>query len=92
MEFLVEIDVAMPTHLPEDELAELLANERRQGREFLEQGRIKHIWRVPGAIRNVGVWEAADATELHEAIASLPFFPWMTNKVTPLARHPISGG
>jgi muconolactone D-isomerase len=90
MEFLVEIDVAMPMHLPEAERAALLEAERARGREFLEAGRIKHVWRVPGAVRNVGVWEAADPTELHEAIASLPFFPWMSVEVTPLAEHPIS--
>ena len=37
----------------------------------------------------MGVWEAADATELHELISSLPLFPWIDAEVTPLATHPL---
>jgi muconolactone delta-isomerase len=36
----------------------------------------------------VGLWEAADATVLHEALASLPMFPWMDVTVEALATHP----
>jgi muconolactone D-isomerase len=55
----------------------------------VEAGVIVSIWRIPGGLRNVGVWEAADATELHEQLASLPVFPWLEAGVTPLAEHPL---
>lgn len=43
---------------------------------------------MPGTTGTVGLYEAADATELHDALASLPMFPWMTITVEPLATHP----
>jgi muconolactone D-isomerase len=89
MEFLVAIDVRLPGALPERERAELRAAELERGRELVEAGVIAAIWRVPGALRNVGIWEAADATELHEHLSSLPLFPWLTADVTPLAEHPL---
>jgi muconolactone D-isomerase len=45
------------------------------------------MWRVPGRRANVGLWEAADASELHELLSSLPVFPWMNIQVRPLAEH-----
>jgi muconolactone D-isomerase len=89
LQFLVEIDVRLPGTLAAEERAELLAAERERGRELVEAGVIRAIWRIPGAIRNVGVWQAADATELHEHLTSLPLFPWLTAEVTPLAAHPL---
>jgi muconolactone D-isomerase len=70
MEFLVRTDVTLPGDMPEERRAALLADELVRGRVLRAQGVIKHIWRVPGAIRNVGVWEARNATELHERSAT----------------------
>jgi muconolactone D-isomerase len=89
MEFLVRIDVALPPGMPIPERDELLAAENARGRELLLAGSIRDIWRIPGALRNVGVWEAADATELHDLLSSLPLFPYLTAEVTPLAVHPL---
>jgi len=85
----VEIDVRLPATLGETERAELLDAELERGRQLVEAGVIRAIWRIPGAIRNVGIWEAADATELHEHLTSLPLFPWLTAEVRPLAAHPL---
>ena len=49
---------------------------------------MKRLWRVPGRWANWGLWEAPDATALHEALNSLPLWPWMSIRVHPLARHP----
>ena len=89
LEYLVEIMVNLPPDQPPERRAQLLAAELRRGKELKAAGSIERIWRVPGAIRNVGLWRATDATELHELIASLPLFPYMDVKVTSLARHPI---
>jgi muconolactone D-isomerase len=89
MEFLVRIEVALPADMPDARRAELTAAEREVGRRLRREGTIKRIWRVPGGLRNVGVWEAADATALHAALASLPLFPWITAEVTALAVHPL---
>jgi muconolactone D-isomerase len=89
VEFLVQIDVTLPASLPLDERQRLLAAELERGRALKAAGSIKAIWRIPGALRNVGIWEAADATELHDLISSLPLFPYLRSTVTALARHPI---
>ncbi len=89
MEFLVRIDVALPGDMPAARRDELLAAERERGLELRRARTIQRIWRVPGGLRNVGVWQARDATELHAALQSLPLFPWITAEVTALAVHPL---
>ncbi|MBS1844821.1 MAG: muconolactone Delta-isomerase family protein [Actinobacteria bacterium] len=92
MRFLVEIRVDFPPDLRDpssERRGKILAAELDRGLELRRDGVIEHIWRVPGALHNFGVWQAADATALHEAISSLPAFPWIEARVTPLADHPI---
>jgi len=88
---MVEIRVELPASLGDDEREALRAAELSRGRELVAAGAIRSIWRIPGGMRNVGIWAAADATELHELIESLPMYPWLTAEVTPLARHPLTG-
>jgi muconolactone D-isomerase len=92
MEFLVDITVRLPHDLPAGERAALIDAERERGRELIAQGAIRHIWRIPGALRNVSVWSAADATALHELLTSLPSHPYTEIVVTALAVHPLQGG
>ena len=70
MEFLVNIEVAWPADGDPEELARLTAAERIRGAELGAAGTIRRMWRVPGRRANWGIWEAADPTELHAAIAS----------------------
>jgi muconolactone D-isomerase len=88
MEFLVGIEVRWPPDGDPAELRRLVAAERVRGRELGEAGLIRRMWRVPGRRANWGVWEAEDATRIHEAIASLPFFPYLDVQVIALAAHP----
>lgn len=92
MEFLIDITVRVPPTLPADELAALMSAERQRGHELLEAGVIRHIWRVPGALRNVAIWSAQDATELHALLTSLPVHRYCEVSVMPLAVHPLQGG
>ncbi len=89
MEFLVEIEVSLPPWLAAAERARLADAVARRGRELAAEGTIVRSWRVPGRTANVGVWAAAEPTALHEAIASLPMFPYLRAAVTPLATHPL---
>ena len=89
MEFLVEIDVRLPDEMSAVEIARLVGAERERGALLRDQGKIKRIWRIPGRMRNVGIWEAEDATALHAAITSLPLARWLDVQVTPLAVHPL---
>ncbi|MBA2578901.1 MAG: muconolactone Delta-isomerase family protein [Euzebyaceae bacterium] len=92
MEFLVHIEVRWPADGDEARKAELVALEAERARELRDAGTLRRLWRVPGRWANVGVWEAADATELHAAVSSLPFFPWLEVDVSPLAEHPSDPG
>jgi muconolactone D-isomerase len=88
MEFLVRIEVSLPDSLPEERRRELLRAELERGRELRRLGKIARIWRIPGGLRNVGIWVADDATELHELISGLPMYPYLRAEVVPLALHP----
>lgn len=89
MEFLLEIEVRLPPSMEDAERARLIGAERARGRELAEQGVIRAIWRVPGRFANRAIWSAADATDLHDAIQSLPLWPYIDVVVTPLARHAL---
>ena len=89
MEFLLSIEVRLPPGMPAAERERLTAAERRRGGELAAQGTIRAIWRVPGRFANRAIWSAADATELHEAITSLPLWPYIDVEVVPLALHPL---
>ncbi|MBW3670013.1 MAG: muconolactone Delta-isomerase family protein [Actinobacteria bacterium] len=88
-EFLVEIAIRLPSDVGEAERARLLADEAAQGRRLRASGSIVRLWRVPGRFANVGIWAAADATELHALLMSLPLYPFADIDVRPLARHPL---
>lgn len=89
MEFLVNIEVELPSDIDPDEAARLTAAERERAAELAAQGTIRRLWRVPGRRANWGLWEAADATVVHAAIRSLPLFPYLDVDVVPLAAHPF---
>ena len=89
MEFLVQIQVTLPPELSSGSRQELMEREQVRGRELINEGVIRRIWRIPGRTANVGIWDAANPTALHEALSSLPMFPYIDAKVTPLATHPL---
>ena len=89
MQFLVQIESNGTPDGDDAFRADLGKRERQRGVELLEAGAIRKLWRIAGRNANVGIWEAADATELHAAISSLPAFPWMDVRVTALADHPL---
>ncbi len=88
MEFLVHIEVMWPPDGDPGELKRLTAAEHDRARELGEAGIIRRLWRIPGRRANWGLWAASDATALHAAIASLPFYPWLSVEVHALAAHP----
>jgi muconolactone delta-isomerase len=87
VEFLVQIQVTLPPELSSTDRQELMEREQARGRELKNEGIIRRIWRIPGRTANVGIWDAADPTALHEALSSLPMFPYIDASVTALATH-----
>ncbi len=90
MEFLVEIEVRLPADLDDERRMALLKAEFARGTALADAGILRAIWRVPGRLANRAIWAAPDATTLHEALVSLPLWPYMEVAVTPLARHPLA--
>lgn len=88
VDFLVHIDVRLPPTTDDDKKARLVEAEAARAQELAKKGTIVRLWRIPGRWSNVGIWSARDATELHDALSSLPLFPWLDVSVTPLADHP----
>ncbi len=87
MEFLVNIEIDWSPDGDPAERERLFDAELRRGRELAAAGVMQRLWRVPGRWANWGLWEAEDATSLHDAVSSLPLWPWMRVTVHPLARH-----
>lgn len=88
MEFLVRIEVHWPPDGDPARRAELIGLEAQRAAELSREGSIVRLWRIPGSWANVGIWQAPDATVLHDKIRSLPFSPWLSVVVEPLAHHP----
>ena len=89
MEFLVRMTIRLPPDTPDQRRAELIAREAVRGCELIEQGALIRIWRLPGRWANISLYQAANATELHQLISSLPMWPWMDVSVEALATHPL---
>jgi muconolactone D-isomerase len=87
-EFLVHIEIVWPPEAPEELRAEVFARELEQGQRLAHAGRLRRLWRIPGRWANWSLYDVADATELHEALSSLPLYPWMDIEVHALAEHP----
>ncbi len=89
IEFLVRIDVHLPPDMPAEQRRDLLAAERQRGQELIAGGFLQRIWRIPGRLSNYSLYEAADATKLHDLLSSLPLWQWTTMQIEPLALHPL---
>jgi muconolactone D-isomerase len=90
VEFLVEIEIRLPAELDDERRLALLNAEFARGSALAQAGVLLAIWRVPGRLANRAIWAAPDATVLHDALVSLPLWPYMDLAVTPLARHPLA--
>lgn len=88
MEFLVRTENLLPPGTPDEVRERLRAAERVRAQELRDAGVLKRLWRVPGRNATIGLYEADDATALHDAVASLPMWKWMDVTVEPLATHP----
>jgi len=88
MEFLVHIDITWPADGDAQRKEAVFQDELTQGQVLARAGQLRRIWRIPGRWANWSLYDVADATELHEALSSLPLFPWMSITVHPLAVHP----
>jgi muconolactone D-isomerase len=88
MLFLVNMVVNVPHTMPKAEWEALVATEKAYAQELQRTGQWAQLWRVVGQYANYSIFDVPGNDELHELLASLPLFPYMTITVTPLAEHP----
>jgi muconolactone D-isomerase len=88
VEFLVRSENRLPPTTPPPQREELRAQERTRAQELRDAGILKRLWRVPGRNATVGLYEAGDPAQLHDALMSLPMAPWLDVTVEALATHP----
>lgn len=90
MLFHVRMDVNLPHDLEPAAAAAILAEEKAYSQALQQRGQWRHLWRVAGEYANYSIFDVASIDELHQLLAGLPLFKFMTIKVTPLLRHPSS--
>jgi muconolactone D-isomerase len=90
MLFQVEMDVRLPHDFPAEKVEALKQTERARAQELQRAGIWRHLWRVAGRYSNVSVFDVASPQDLHDILSSLPLFPFMDMRITPLCRHPSS--
>ncbi len=88
MEFLVRQSAAAGSSLPDEQRRVLRIAERARAAELREAGILIKLWRVLGSNDSIALYQAPDADALHEALLSLPMFPWLRFTVEPLVTHP----
>jgi len=90
MLFMVHMVVNLPHDMPAQEAERIKQAEKQYAQELQRAGKWRHLWRIVGEYANISIFDAESNDELHELLSGLPLFPYMTIKVTPLARHPSS--
>src|SRR3954471_7390915 len=81
----------VPAGTPEENVENTRAREALRARELADEGHLLRLWRPPlqpGEWRTVGLFAAADNTDLEKALASMPLRVWRTDEATPLGPHP----
>ena len=90
MLFQVEMDVRLPHDFPAEKVEALKHTERTRAQELQRAGIWRHLWRVAGRYSNVSIFDVSGPQDLHDILSSLPLFPFMDMRITPLCRHPSS--
>ena len=83
----MHIEIRWPADKPAEERERIFAEELEAGQRLARAGALRRLWRIPGRWANWSLYDVDDATALHEALSSLPLYPWMDIEVHPLAEH-----
>jgi muconolactone D-isomerase len=95
MDYLVDFTTTVPEGTSDEELERRVSGEGARVAELAGDGHVLRVWKpVPddGRWRAVGLYRAADDSELERILASLPLYPWMEIAVQALAEHPNDPG
>jgi muconolactone D-isomerase len=95
MEYLVDMVTTVPEGTSDDAVAQMRTREAARAQELAEQGNLVRLWRpplAPGEWRSWGLFNADDAEQLEQVLASMPLRVWRRDTVTPLTPHPSDPG
>jgi muconolactone D-isomerase len=84
------MDVHIPLDMAPAVADDIKAREKAYAQDLQRSGKWKHLYRVVGEYANYSIFDVESNDELHALLSGLPLFPYMTIKVTPLAKHPSS--
>jgi muconolactone delta-isomerase len=90
-EFLVTFTPAVPEGTPEGDVREAAAGEAERASELARQGHLIRLWALPaehGVSPALGLWRAGGEAEMEAIVESLPQYPYLTTRTTPLTPHP----
>ena len=87
---MVQMDLTIPPGTDTDKFERLKEEEKQRFQSLQRDGTWRHIWRVVGHYSNVSIFDIASNAELHDLLTTLPLYPFMAIRVTPLCRHPSS--
>jgi muconolactone D-isomerase len=88
MLFHVRMDVHVPYGADSNHIDKLRLDEKARAQQLPCDGTWRHLWRIVGEYANISIFDVESSDKLHEILTSLPLFPFMQIKVTPLCRHP----
>lgn len=91
MEYLTDMVTTVPEGTSSAKVDELRTAEAVHAAELAKAGHLVRLWRPPlgpGEWRSIGLFRAADETELRQVLDSLPLHIWMKVNITPLNPHP----
>jgi muconolactone delta-isomerase len=87
-EFLTTFTISVPPGTSAAEVTQTEARQAQRAAELARQGHLLRLWRLAGDGRSLGLWQAADQSEMQVVLMSLPLDTWMTEETTPLCPHP----
>ena len=91
MEYLIDMVTTVPEGTSPAKIDELRRAEAVRAADLAKAGHLVRLWRPPlgpGEWRSIGLFRAADETELRKVLASLPLHIWMKVTITLLSPHP----
>lgn len=87
-EFLTTFTVLVPTDAAPETVDTATGRQADRARELAGQGHLERLWTLPGQLRALGLWRAADEGTMNAILESLPLYAWMSVETTPLTPHP----
>jgi muconolactone D-isomerase len=91
MEFLVELEVEVPSGTPASEVAQRMRAEASAAARLVGEGHLLRLWRrtaVTDDTKTIGLYAADSEAQLDGLLRALPLADWMQVTIIPLAPHP----